>query len=539
MAFKLAALVLPFFVGQAIAAGRYYDIQIDNVRVAPDEFPRDAIQGEKGDVLHLNVTNNLKNSTMRRSTSIHWHGNLQDRTASEDSPSFVNQCPIAPGRFYQYNFPLLEQTGTYWFQGHLSTQYIDGERGTLVIYDPDDPQKSMWDVDDQNTIITLADWYHTPAEALMAQFKQDGKEPVPHSCSINGVARYVGDPVVPAIVYGSSTLRAAPLSPSRSTATFNVIETDGIATEPLTVNSFLIHAGQRYSVVLRAYAPIGNYWIRAPMTGLGTSKTLDKNNVKAILCYRHAPIADPTTQSSVIVARKNGADDSSGSDKDKTTTTTATTTTPTSNSGSGSGGSGGGSGSGGGGNKAVPVEEYMLKTLINLDTAGGDAPADHVIDLQFGTAGSGTWQINNIVYEPPRLPTLLNIINGGFWDANYTKPEHTFILKADEVVELRIHGAAHGIIHPFHLHGHAFDVITSATGSVNYKKPPRRDVVAVSDGGVIIRFRADDSGPWSLHCHIDWNLEAELAVVFAEAPNSFANKDDPKSGIVTPQYLDL
>ncbi|KAJ7160007.1 Cupredoxin [Mycena crocata] len=147
-------------------------------------------------------------------------------------------------------------------------------------------------------------------------------------------------------------------------------------------------------------------------------------------------------------------------------------------------------------------------------------------------AGSGTWQTNNIVYEPPRLPALLNIINGGFWDANYTKLEHTFILKADEVVELLIHGAAHGIIHPFHLQ-------CVCSGPVNYKNPPPRDMVAVSDGDVLIRFRADNPGPWFLHCHIDWHLEAGLAVVFAEAPNSFANKDDPKSGIASQQYLDL
>ncbi|KAJ7147917.1 laccase 17 [Mycena crocata] len=512
MAFKLTAFaLLHFFVGQATAADRYYDIpvrttssssfftlpsffpQIDNVRVAPDGFPRDAIQAgafpgqliiaDKGDVLHLNVTNNLKNPTMRRSTSIHWHGILQDRTASEDGPSFVNQCPIAPGRFYQYNFPLLDQTGTYWFHSHLSTQYIDGERGTLVIYDPDDPQRSMWDVDDKNTIITLADWYHTPAEALMTQFKKDGKEPVPDSGLINGVGRYVGGPAVPwavvNVVRGQRyRLRViniagyAAFTFSVDGHTFDVIETDGIATEPLTVNSFLIHAAQRYSVVLRADAPIGNYWIRAPMV------SLDKNNVKAILRYQDAPIADPTTQSTVV-------------------------------------------------------------TLLNPGAPGGEAPADHVIDLQFGTAGSGTWQINNVVYEPPKLPTLLNIINGGFYDSNYTKPEHTFILQPDEVVELRIHGAAHGITHPFHLHGHAFDVIKSASGPVNYKNPPRRDVVAVSDGGVIIRFRADNPGPWFLHCHIDWHLEAGLAVVFAEAPREFAMKDGPKSGIVTPQYLDL
>ncbi|KAJ7115459.1 Cupredoxin [Mycena epipterygia] len=151
--------------------------------------------------------------------------------------------------------------------------------------------------------------------------------------------------------------------------------------------------------------------------------------------------------------------------------------------------------------------------------SGGSAPADHVIDLTFGTVGSGTWQINNIDYTPPSLPTLLTIINGGTYDSNFTKTEHTCA----------------GITHPFHLQGHAFDVVQCASGPVNYKNPPRRDVVGVSDGGVIIWFRA---GPWFLHCHIDLHLEAGLAVVLAEAPNDFRG-DGPKSGIVTQQYLDL
>ncbi|KAJ7173310.1 laccase [Mycena filopes] len=506
MGFKHAVFaLLHLFIGEVIAADRNYQISIDNVRVAPDGFPRDAIQAgpfpgilitaQKGDVLHLNVTNNLVNPNMRRSTSIHWHGILQSRTATEDGPSFVNQCPIAPQKFYQYNFPLLDQTGTFWFHSHLSTQYIDGERGTLVIYDPDDPQKSMWDVDDESTIITLADWYHTPAEALMRQFKLDGKEPVPDSGLINGVGRYVGGPAVPWAVI--NVIRGkryrfrvidiagyAAFTFSIDGHNFDVIETDGIATEPLTVSSFLIHAAQRYSVVLRADAPVGNYWIRAPMTAKGSSSTLDKNNVKAILRYLGAPVADPTTQSSasVVVARKNGADDkttttTTSSKTTTTTTTTAASTTTTSNSG----GSGGGGGGGGGGKRHLANQQHRLHA------------------------------------------TLLNMINGGFYDANYTTAEHTFILQPDEVVERAA--------------GHAFDVVKSASGPVNYKNPPRRDVIGVSDGGVIIRFRADNPGPWFLHCHIDWHLEAGLAVVFAEAPRQF--KEGPKSGIVSQQYLDL
>lgn len=38
---------------------------------------------------------------------------------------------------------------------------------TTTTDDPNDPQGGMYDVDDESTIITLADWYQKPAEALL------------------------------------------------------------------------------------------------------------------------------------------------------------------------------------------------------------------------------------------------------------------------------------------------------------------------------------------------------------------------------------
>ncbi|KAF7352035.1 hypothetical protein MVEN_01165900 [Mycena venus] len=531
MGSKFSALsLLPFFISQVVAGDVFVDLPVTNAIVAPDGFSRSAIQigtfpgahitAMKGDTLHINVTNTLSDPTMRRSTSIHWHGLFQDRTASEDGPAFVNQCPIAPGSFYR------NQTGTYWFHSHLSTQYADGERGTLIIYgifswpaDPDDPQKDLWDVDDASTVITLADWYHTPAEQLMAQFKADGHEPVPASGLFNGVGRYNGGPAIPwsviNVVAGKRyRLRVINISAfaaytfSIDGHVFDVIETDGIATVPLTVNSFVIHAAQRYSVVLIANQKPQNYWIRTPMTLAGSSPLLDKQNVKGILRYAGAPIADPVTSAhGGPVALKNGG-------------------------------------------SAGMLQEFQLATLINPGAPGGSAPADHVIDLNFDAAGKGIWEINGIVYTPPDLPTLLKIINGATVASDFNVSEHTFILTQNEVVELRIHGADHvsfcGAFLFFALNkhwqfsGHAFDIVQSASGPPNFVNPPRRDVIGVDQGGVIIRFRADNPGPWFLHwqvlktfvilsepanrlySHIDWHLEAGLAVVFAEAPRRTA-----------------
>ena len=98
-----------------------------------------------------------------------------------DGAAFVNQCPITTGNSFLYEFSASDQTGTFWYHSHMSTQYCDGLRGALIIYDPDDPHASLYDVDDSGcylsyvervilisiftdtTVISLMDWYHTAA----------------------------------------------------------------------------------------------------------------------------------------------------------------------------------------------------------------------------------------------------------------------------------------------------------------------------------------------------------------------------------------
>jgi iron transport multicopper oxidase len=80
----------------------------------------------------------------------------------------VNQCPIIPSNSFQYNFKVPDQAvfyertvvsgmceltlclsqGTYWYHSHYKNQYCDGLRGALVVRDPNDPQASLYDIDD-------------------------------------------------------------------------------------------------------------------------------------------------------------------------------------------------------------------------------------------------------------------------------------------------------------------------------------------------------------------------------------------------------
>lgn len=97
---------------------------------------------------------------------------------------------------------------------------------------------------------------------------------------------------------------------------------------------------------------------------------------------------------------------------------------------------------------------------------------------------------------------------------------------------------------------HTFSVVRSAGSSdYNYVNPVRRDVVALGNSGdnVTIRWVTDNPGPWFLHwyihfvslqianalillySHIDWHLEAGLAIVFAEDTANIAAHDSVSS----------
>jgi iron transport multicopper oxidase len=80
--------------------------------------------------------------------------------------------------------------------------------------------------------------------------------------------------------------------------------------------------------------------------------------------------------------------------------------------------------------------------------------------------------------------------------------------------------------HPWHLHGHRFQVVARSqqgdnstyTGQNLPEIPMKRDVAGVRPQAyLVIRFRADNPGINLLHCHIEWHVQAGLTATFVEA----------------------
>ncbi|KAI0714960.1 laccase [Earliella scabrosa] len=483
----LTYITLSFAASAYAGIGPIADLVIANAAISPDGFTRDAIvvndvypspliTGKKGDRFQLNVIDQMTNHTMLKTTSIHWHGFFQSGTNWADGPAFVNQCPIASGHSFLYDFQVPDQAGTFWYHSHLSTQYCDGLRGAFVVYDPQDPHASRYDVDDDSTVITLSDWYHVAARLGPAvPFGGD-------STLINGLGRSTSTPNAELAVITVEKdkryrFRLVSLSCDPNYVfsidghTMTVIEADSINTEPLTVDSIQIFAAQRYSFVLTADQSIDNYWVRAN-PNLGTRGFAGGIN-SAILRYAGAAPVEPTT-----------------------------TQTPNSN----------------------PLVETNLHPLAPMPVPGSPTPGgvDLAINMAFTFSG-GRFFINGASFEPPSVPVLLQILSGASSAQDLLPSGSVYPLPGDADIEISFPATtgAPGAPHPFHLHGHAFAVVRSAGSTeYNYDNPVWRDVVSTgtpqAGDNVTIRFRTDNPGPWFLHCHIDFHLEAGFAVVFAE-----------------------
>lgn len=104
-----------------------------------------AIEATAGDVLQVDITNELPEST-----SIHWHG-IALHNAADGVPG-MTQSPIEPGDSFSYVFEV-PHGGTYFYHSHSGLQLDRGLHAPLIVRDPEDRE----DQDVEWTIV-LDDW---------------------------------------------------------------------------------------------------------------------------------------------------------------------------------------------------------------------------------------------------------------------------------------------------------------------------------------------------------------------------------------------
>ena len=172
--------------------------------------------------------------------------------------------------------------------------------------------------------------------------------------------------------------------------------------------------------------------------------------------------------------------------------------------------------------RLVPIDRQELLQTVDQTVT---------LDMKMDNLGDGANYafFNNVTYVTPKVPTLYTVLTSGSLAANsliYGVNSNPFVLGYQQTVELVLNNLDTGK-HPFHLHGHNFQVIARSNENegayahnVSFPQiPMRRDTLLLRpQGNFVIRFRSDNPGVWLFHCHIEWHIDSGLVASMIEAP---------------------
>lgn len=168
-----------------------------------------------------------------------------------------------------------------------------------------------------------------------------------------------------------------------------VIETDGINTVPRSAGSIEIYPGQRYSFILNANQPVGNYWIRSLPTP-GPQGFADGIN-SAILRYKGAANEEPTSTPAPVPS---------------------------------------------------PLQESTLAPLQNPAAPG--IPQFGAADINLRLIMGQNCFINGVYYEAPPMSVLLQILSGARKAQDLLPAGSVYGVERDKVVEIALTASAPG-----------------------------------------------------------------------------------------------
>ncbi|CAF1256304.1 unnamed protein product, partial [Didymodactylos carnosus] len=444
--------------------------------------PGPTIEVYENEIVDIHLHNKLSTETV----SVHWHGMHQtQKTGWMDGVPYVTMYPVAPGEVFHYQFQA-RQIGTHWYHSHAGVQYPDGVFGAIIVKDKNDLYTNKIKTD--YTVI-LNDWYHHDAIELGAELA-DNVHPdyFPEYVSglMNGKGRYNCSTqeiqsliCVPNHEYQLYNVELNQIYRFRiisaaSGHTFNfsidnhdltIIAMDGIYVEPFVVQRLKLYVAQRYDILVTMNQPIANYWIRATI--------FDSQVIKGILHYANAPDSvDPTSQPS----------------EPKTVLINSMQLSPTVHIQY---------------NESDPFEQWVLNFTCRND--------------------SYKCEINGVQFGLPNKPTLLSMYEK---DEKHKAQTHIIEVPTNTNVRLILNNLG-SMSHPFHIHGHDFYVLgigdayfdhphpfDNDTKKLRFNNPPKRDTEQINEySWMVLQFYSNNPGSWFFHCHIDWHLEAGLALV--------------------------
>ncbi|KAK7104783.1 uncharacterized protein [Littorina saxatilis] len=531
------------------------------VTVVNGTMPGPCIAFYKGQVVTVEVVNGMNSEGL----TIHWHGiDMQDNSYM-DGVAFISQCPIQSGQSFVYNFTSYHP-GTYWYHSHIGAQHSMGILGPLIVREKDDSNPAY----DERTLV-LQEWNHDFSSERMELgvyhrngstlqwLKQSKTETYDgtffsafqfHSGLINGRGRFFENgalnirtpleviEVEEGRTYRFRVIAAGAIYPYRLAVEghgLSMEATDGHDFKAISVESFIIHPGERYDFTLTTDQTPKDYMIFA--------ETLEnmpkKHKAEAILRYKSGrpgvvPNATPQRSCQGNCSVFNCPF------------------------------------------KIMPGAVCTLLSTARPHVSAPKAPQGppgeiKQIFLNFGFPGPRSdASVNGIRFEKPLLPAILHpnaIPNacpahcgeaGQLCDcAHKVKLERG---KIHQIILVNM-GQGQNFSHPIHIHGYSFYVVKMGfpdyldTGKIrranvdircpdnpdpdinycnkatwandSWNQDPniipgltlnhaiRKDTIILPSGGyVIVRLKADNPGMWFVHCHIEKHNLGGMALMF-------------------------
>ncbi|OTB15071.1 putative ferroxidase [Daldinia sp. EC12] len=498
-------LIILAHAQRSLAKTVTYDWNVTWVFASPDGFGRPVIgindawpcpivEADVGDFVSINLNNQLGNET----TGLHFHGINQISSNFMDGAVGTNQCPLPPDHAVNYRF-YADSPGTYWYHSHSMGQYPDGFRGPLIIHDPDDPYKDDYDAE---VILTLSDWYRDQTPTLMETMINPNNTqfapPLPNSTIVNdGGNTHIS-------VKAGKTYRFRMINWSAMFSTFiqfdsldmDVISIDASYVKRQSAQQLRISAAQRFDALITI------------------PDDADRNYPYLVALDINQDYADKDPPRPLVYLLNVTGMLVTDSDKDTSGILTV--------------------------DKFEPFDD---STFGPYDDETVYEPVDKQLVLNFDYChdvnGYPRACFNNSTYIAQKVPALYTAASLG---ENNTEtaaygPVGAFVVEYGEILEIVVNNN-NDAIHPFHLHGHQFQVVTrpaSQTGnwsaedvSIN-ELPPRRDTIAVNPKSyAVFRIKADNPGVFLFHCHVEWHVEMGLSITLIEAPDKLRNYTIPQ-----------
>ncbi|PVH73445.1 multicopper oxidase [Cadophora sp. DSE1049] len=472
---------------------RVYDFTVSRGVIKPDgvsknvilingQFPGPTIEANWGDQIMVTVHNKITASGEGigiRKLTIHI---LLRETIYFDSVTSVQQCPIAPGSSFTYNFQA-DTYGTTWYHSHYSAQYADGLVGPIVIHGP---KNQAYDVD--LGPIMLSDYFHKSYFEILEGVLSntfDFSLIVPSSDNnmINGKGIFDCSnttlPCTPNAGISKFRFRKGKVHRLRlinTGAELTVISNDFAPIKPYTTKVVTLGVGQRADVLVTANVGglTDSYWMRANMS-IPCSVTKQPYALAAVgydlASFSQAPKSKPWDVPDPATCANDDL--------------------------------------------ALTVPFYPIAPPAKSDFI-------QQYDINFAPSASNIfqWSVNGQAFRGNYNAPVLMLANLG----NPSYPPEWNVYNYGTNGSFVINNPAGFPAHPMHMHGHNFFVLHQGPGAwdgtvTNAANPIRRDVIQVPGGWhVTIQIVTDNPGAWQFHCHIAWHVSGGLYITILEQP---------------------